>query len=231
MAVMISVKNSGRPTTGLTNRMSKMRPGASAMASQNVTPHFQARIRPRMTVKTTHLKSAVEAVAAPRVHLVHAPVPAAPDPLLPELVVAGAVLADQVVDLAEDLEEEQRDQPPLGPQLVLQGLPEGHDRDLRVQVRGGQREEEGDEHEDLEPVPQHHREPGLRLPVVDLGLVHRLRGRRRGGNVMLIESSALWPLGPFADLTCSSPLLAARAIRFAHLTTFHEVAISLMASW
>ena len=158
--------------------------------------------QPRDDGEDDPLEEAIEAVAAPRVHLVHAPVPAAPDPLLPELVVGGAVLADHVVDLPEDLEEEQGDQPPLSPELVLQGLPEGHDRDLRVQVRGGQREEQGDQHEDLEPVPQHHREPGLRLPVVDLRLVHRLRGRRRGRQGHAHRVLRSWPLGPFAALTC-----------------------------
>ena len=55
MAVTIKVKNSGSPATGFTKRMSKNRPGASAMASQNVVPHFQASTSPAMIVKTTHL--------------------------------------------------------------------------------------------------------------------------------------------------------------------------------
>ncbi len=55
MAVTISVKNSGSPATGFTKRMSKNRPGASAMASQNVVPHFHASTSPAMIVKTTHL--------------------------------------------------------------------------------------------------------------------------------------------------------------------------------
>ncbi len=55
MAVTISVKNSGRPAIGFTNRMSKNRAGASTMASMNVVPHFQARISPAMIVKTMNL--------------------------------------------------------------------------------------------------------------------------------------------------------------------------------
>ena len=51
----------------------------------------------------------VDAVAEPRVHLVDPAVPRAPDVLLPELVVGRRALADEDVDLAEDLQPGQTD--------------------------------------------------------------------------------------------------------------------------
>ena len=200
IAVRMSVPNSGSPVRGVTKSVSKMRPGASAMASQNDTPHFQASSRPRIVRPMIHLKVRFIRYRRHGLTLSILRFQAPQTCFSQNWLYRGDVLADEVVDLAEDLETEEADQPPLGAQLVLEGLPVRHDRDLRVQVGGREREEDRDQDQHLEAIADHHLHARLRLAVVDVR--HVDRGYRWG-----------------------------RRREHAHLTTFHDVAISLMACW
>src|SRR4029079_9205796 len=126
-----------------------------------------------------------------RLHLAHLPFPAAEDLLLPEGVVALRVLGDEVVDLADDLQTEQDHDPPLGAQLVAEGLTPRHQRDLRLLFGGAQQEDDRQQDQHLDAIHEEHLRSQLWLAIVDDRLVHRRHGRHEGGAVHThVESSS-----------------------------------------
>ena len=83
------------------------------------------------------------------------------------------VLGDEVVDLTDDFESGEDQDPPLGVQLIAQRLTPRHQRDVGLLVRCRQPDEDREQHEDLDAVEEEHLAPHRRIAVVEDGLVHR----------------------------------------------------------
>src|SRR5262245_6980336 len=77
----------------------------------------------------------------------------AEDPVDPEAVVAGPVLTDQEVDLAQDLDSGQRQQPPARLGGPTDRLRDGQQRVVEL-GRHEEYEEHGEEQEEFHPVPE-----------------------------------------------------------------------------
>ena len=117
------------------------------------------------------LDHAAQAVAQPRVHPRQQPVPPAEQALTDEVLPAGAALGDQDRHLVEHFQPEERNQPPLGPELVPDSVAERVQRDLLTFVHRGQGEDDTDDDQEPQPVEQHHLAPRFTL--------HRRRYRHR----------------------------------------------------
>ncbi len=128
------------------------------------------------------LQSTADAVAVPVVELEQAALEAAEDPVGPEDVILRRPLADQHVDLADNLDCDQRQQPPARRHLLTHGVGPAHDRIVRRSRGHHEHEQRAEQDEKLHSVPEHqrlaHRRCRLRLRGHDGA--DRGRLRRRG---------------------------------------------------
>src|SRR5205823_5565473 len=111
-----------------------------------------------------------------------AAIDAAEDALLPEAVVAGVTLAEDIVELTDGFEHEQPDEPRLRPHRVPERVPRGDDRVVGDRAPEEEEKERDDREEQLDAVPRRQRLARRQLVVARAALV---LGRRHGPGVVV----------------------------------------------